>query len=851
MTGWGLNRVTALILALVVIPSAAWFALYPPQATGVWTHGFDRFVGFALVAACSALVIAAPSILRRSHALSVLLASTYLVFFLNPAAMFAVFVLLFAALTLGFALLFRLKDSVIPNGEELPGHWTQLVLALGTGLALISLIVWGLSHFAVNTARIHFAVYGFLSLGSLWGLKAGGRQALRQTLTNAARDVMRPPSSVFSLAVLFMACLLIAYASLPEMGSDSIAAYHAYFAHLKTHGVWHHDPALALWAFQPLGGLHQAGSVYLLGGEPAARLLNLVWFGIAAGGAAIAAARIAGAPSAGWIAAALMLSIPDALNNTGFFFYDNAVAMWISLAGLALFSVRQGANTTSYCVLAFAICLAGAAATKFSAWILSVFLFLAMAWTLRSSLGAIVRLTVVTSLSFIVLLVPVVLFTWLQTGNPLFPYYNHIFESPYRSPVQHGSPHEGYVHWDMLFRAVFNTRTFSFSDQNGAVGLVLMLVPPAMIVGALASNLRRSTLIPLILLVLSAVTLSALQNDLRLIGAVVPLMVAGAVGIIWAVFQNKDWSAFVATVLAGLVFLVHVFLLPTGSFIIPALPVSALWSPTGHQTIIDRYNPSRAVNAYLDTKVGADSRRFYIGARIGDSDATNFTDSWYTESYALDLRQAREPDEIVAYLTDLGVDAVILGPIQSRNFLSDAFESTLVNSGAELAGFPNQQVFVMPMAISHGHAPWLPPRIEAIIEQSQTDEGARLGRREMLSLRRIRTAPPTSGFRTQFEISCRRGTQISISIVSLAGEDRSRHMQFWSPCMGEGLSTPFDLRIPLADDRLPEQVQVWMRLSEDGEFVLSNFEAGFKPVFETCMMPHCQGDDDARTDPVP
>src|SRR5690606_27538050 len=49
---------------------------------------------------------------------------------------------------------------------------------------------------------------------------------------------------------------------------------------------------------------------------------------------------------------------------------------------------------------------------------------------------------------------------WLIAGNPVFPFFNGWFQSPYFPPVDFESHYPGYLHWDLLWQTAFNSERF-------------------------------------------------------------------------------------------------------------------------------------------------------------------------------------------------------------------------------------------------------------------------------------------------------------------------------------------------------------------------------------------------------
>ena len=439
---------TGALTAGITAATFAVFLVWPSERIGQWlptNGGIASFFVPAILASVVSLAIArlVPPRYKWTAWLPPLL---LLVFAWGAGAIAGMLVQLGASTLLGFAVLTTVTRILFPSSSGLQPGAGLVLISLGTGLALFSGALWVSYWFPVNSGSSHLVVYIATALLAWRGIGPENRRLFRlSTLLSARATQKAPPLFLVPALAAFLTLALISM--LPELGSDARAAYQGYFEHLRAHGYWHQAPWRAAWGLQPLGGLHLAGSAYLMGGEAGARALNCIQSLIYAATAGAIAHAVFRSRLAGWAAAAVVITTPVLLKLSGDFYYDNAVALFVTAAMAALvlaLRTRTAARAAPF-LIAFGIGLAGAAATKNSAWVMSVFLYaLAVAGLVirqRQALPALVLVTASTALAMTLLLVPVVAATYLSTGNPVFPYYNQIFQSEFYPPTQHQTPH--------------------------------------------------------------------------------------------------------------------------------------------------------------------------------------------------------------------------------------------------------------------------------------------------------------------------------------------------------------------------------------------------------------------------
>ncbi|GLK51555.1 hypothetical protein GCM10017621_10630 [Maricaulis virginensis] len=825
---------TAALTGVVVLVAVAVFALWPAESSARWLPGVGGIWTFFLpaLATVASVLIVRPFLDRTRKWVAWLPVILFMLFSWGPGVAAGLLVQLGASALLGLAVVWRISTGLFPRSAKARPGGGLLIVCTVAGLALVSGALWAAFWIPLNTANTHFAAY--LALGALaWAaLGPDGRRFARLCLASAGRSVHRAPAGFALLGIAgFLTFALMSL--LPELGPDARAAYQGYFEHLRVHGEWHQAPWRAAWGLQPLGGLHLAGSAYLMAGEGGARALNCVQASLYAACAGVIAHTICRSRIAGWAAGAIVITTPVLLKLSGDFYYDNAVAMFITGAMTALVLALKSRTTAAAapCLLGFGLCLAGAAASKNSAWVMSVFLYALAVATLfmrhRRPIRSIATLTAATAIAMTALVVPVVLATFLLTGNPVFPYYNQIFQSDFYPPNQHRTPHEGFASLDMFVRLVFDTQSISPHDLRGSLGAGLLLALPAA-AAALVKRLRV-WLVILAGLLAAVGTLTALQNDLRLLWPVFPALLAVATGIVLAVSAPVP-AAFRATALAltalcGL----QIVLLPTGSYHLAEYNIFQALHPKSRDTLAEFAATSARINAMLDGLSPSPRRRLYLSTSIGPSGALNFEDGWYTINARRYLHQARNSEHFTTALRTLAPDVVVVGTEGRRHWLyPDIYRVLRTNSWA-VFDFPGHQVFMLDNTLAFPVSAASTPELAQLVDQSQTVDG--LAADETLRITFPVPQDDAESASVGFTYTCPADANLILTF-GVYRDDRAlvaRHTQ--RPCLGD--DQPGTVRMAeLLPDLQGLNVTLEARLSDaDSTFVIRELEAGIKPRF--------------------
>jgi hypothetical protein len=357
-------------------------------------------------------------------------------------------------------------------------------LAYGTAVGLAA-------HFPIN----HPGVYGVaLALPVLIGW-----QGICATARSLKQSIIQPSRfNMLDSMIGLIAIMHFVVALMPEVGHDALAMHLFIPGHMATRHEWGFDATIYSWAVMPMMGdwLYSLG--YVLAGETTARLIN-VGFIFAICWLVRELVLWAGGDSSGakW-AVLLLLSTPLTYTESSSLFIESVWAAFVVGSFLAIFRLDQNASGTAGKLLLAALLLSGALAAKaVTLTILPVFAFVlalrVQAWKKRELFPVICIATVL-----VVLVGGIPYLTALHfTGNPVFPFFNEIFESPlYPNHNFDASATFGKgVTWDVLYQITFHTGRFLESSPGASGFQWLLLFVPAFLILCLTKHRKGILLV--------------------------------------------------------------------------------------------------------------------------------------------------------------------------------------------------------------------------------------------------------------------------------------------------------------------------------------------------------------------
>lgn len=369
----------------------------------------------------------------------------------------------------------------------------RLALATTIGLALIAGIGGWTLTWPIHTVWLWWAVVSGLLLWRRRALLDATRAASHGWGAAVAAAPRWAALAVMLLGLASTACWL------PTMQADDLRYHLGLPSQLLMHAEYRPDPAHQIWALAPWAGDALQGFAALLIGQHARGAVNAVWLALAAAAIWSAAAGVGARAAERWACVALFGSLPPLVwMAAGMQTELPATAVLAALTAVIVSRAPDWPGAGRW--LPGAVLLGALFALK-GVHVLSALPLLAYAgWRHRRALPwrrlplAVALVAIVGGSSYAL--------SWWQTGNPVLPLLNDVFESPYYPSEAYRDPrwHAG-LEPTLLWRIVFDTDRY-VEAWDGGFGMSLIALSGAWLVALLCAPSRALALALSLVLVL-------------------------------------------------------------------------------------------------------------------------------------------------------------------------------------------------------------------------------------------------------------------------------------------------------------------------------------------------------------
>ena len=478
------------------------------------------------------------------------------------------------------------------------------------------------------------------------------------------------------LVIASVALVHFSVALMPEVGHDALAMHLFIPGHLAHRQEWGFDVTTYVWAVMPMMGDWIFSIGYMLAGETAARMIN-VGFIFVLGWLIRDMVVWAGGNAAGarW-AVLLFLTTPLTFTESSSLFIESVWASFVIAGSLSLFKFLQSDKDQSIHLPVAGFLLGGALAAKAVTFtilpILLIFMVLRgriwMRWSLVGSVafGLVVFLAVGA--------IPYAT-AWNLTGNPVFPFFNQIFKSPFWPAVAFEAPaiFEKGVSWDVLYQITFHTEKF-LESKPGASGFQwLLLFFPALLALLLSGRNRAAVLLS------AAVLFSILTfQSIAYLRYVFPSFALLAAGIGVALSTELTYSVFARRSLfitGWAVVALNLIFFQSGTYY-GDLSLQPLASSSGREAYLNSRLPIRnAVELTNRLNVGRTPVAVFSSPLIGGMNGDALLPNWYNYQFQTLVSEAQSSKAVTQLLLGKGVVYVILdgnwGTAEKRKIIED------------------------------------------------------------------------------------------------------------------------------------------------------------------------------------
>jgi len=547
----------------------------------------------------------------------------------GPLAPLAVLLFLISACALGSRLLGRAPDG------SLPGQ--ALATMLGTAVYIFLMTL--LARLPVNYPPV-WAV--LLAIPIAWD-RSGVRRRLAACADGARRAELRSWGERAAAALLvFVLGMHWLVALKPEVGADALAMHLAIPANLAAQHRMTFEPSRFIWSVMPMGADWIYSIVYQLGGERASRLANFAML-LALVAMLYGAVRRWLARPAALLVAALFATTPLVQLVTGSLFVENVLAALVLAMLAAIWRLGETGNRRY--LFAAAILAGGALATKVGALPL-VILALPFAaaeagrhWRQLSPRPA--GTCVVALLLLVAAAAPTYVIAYQKTHNPLFPFLNRKFPSPFldhKEEVTTGY-HEP-VNLRTLYDMTFHTRRY-LEASDGSFGFQYLVLAPLALAGLLAIRGRPAVSAAVIGVAAAFLTLRS-DSNARYIYAALPLATIPFAAVLgWTASHSRTlYRALIAcgVACAGL----NIYFLPASGWYHRDFYSPYTFARHGGDRYLERAAPERLVIRRYNQLHPGSILLLAADTNIADVRGEVYENSWHQWNVAISIQHAIE-----------------------------------------------------------------------------------------------------------------------------------------------------------------------------------------------------------------
>ncbi len=543
--------------------------------------------------------------------------------------------------------------------------------ALLVGLAAWIFLISIAAHFPVNRAWFYAAAFAIPYLGLL---RERGRAAFLSRLKAAGRfeASARPEYRWGWAALLYVLAMHLLVVLKPEVSSDGLAMHLAIPEMTARLGKFPFDFQHYAWSLMPTGGDFGFTAAYLLGGEMAARLLNFAML-VALVAMVYGAARKWLSEDRAALASALFASGPVVQLVTGSLFVENIWAAFVAGGAMALWEGE----------LVAAGALFGAAlATKVGT---SAFLGAAVVfgWLAKRAAGPATGLpfsrpaprdVLKAAILFVGFAIPPYLNAWIKTGDPIFPFANNIFKSPYfdSSVALRDGRYMEPGTWKALYNVAFHSSRY-IEGLDGALGWQYFLLAVPLLLLLVNGKAPR---LPVLIGVAGGILTFASIPNLRYLYPAMPLV---SIGIAW-MMAEIPWLVWGAAAMVAL----NVYFLPAAGWYHNDF---AAFTGERMEAYLNFAAPQRKLIDVANRVAPNEPVAIFQSASIAGLHGPAYVDTWHTHTYYRGLVEAPGPEQIAAMYRRLGIRHVITPiPPETNSVIVAKFLEEWTAPTAEVSG---------------------------------------------------------------------------------------------------------------------------------------------------------------------
>lgn len=547
-------------------------------------------------------------------------------------------------------------------------NWDLHVASILIGYGILGLISYSLIFFPVNYPILYLVF--ILMPYVIWRLKIIG--ALREISL-----YIKKPSKRFSLDIILSALGLYYFsvALMPEIGHDALVMHLFIPEYISWKHYWSFDYSRYIFAVSPILGdlIYLYG--YIIAGETAARLINFQFIILLTSIVYFLAIWAKASKVTAKFAALIFLSTPLIFLENSTLYIDAIWSSFVVMASICLlFFVNSRYQNKMYFYVFFLMSGFAMAAKPITLLAIPGF-FLIIIANLKKLKNSISWLDFCLGLSILIFVgAPSYITSFALTGNPLFPFFNDIFQSPfwYLEKFQDSRWSQGF-NLDFLYQIIFNSNLF-LESSYGASGFQWIFLVPFTFLLSIYSRGRS-----LILFLLGFIFIYFVFNSTAYLRYIMPayVWVSSAIGASLAMFYRMPVAHIYKVVLALIccfVVFLNLTFIKSGTYY-GQVSASVIISGTQKDSYLENAAPMRRMMFFVN-KVNHDSSPvaiFSSSPLASGLKADYQSSSWYSFKFNDAISKIENEFGLLGLLKEEDIKFILLddgwGTPQNRQIL--------------------------------------------------------------------------------------------------------------------------------------------------------------------------------------
>lgn len=554
-----------------------------------------------------------------------------------------------SALALGHLILRWLS---IP--DDTIGDTDKLLLGAGVFASIVGIS----AHFPINFSSVYVLVLVLpIFYEQQWLSKHIKNKILQLSVSSHTTLIKEWPVILLSVMCFLHFC----FAFLPELGHDALATHLFVPAQVATHHEWSFNPQLYVWVFMPMLGDWNYTIGYVLGGEVAARLINVGFIFILVYLIRDVVLWLTKDHKSAIWAMLLFVVTPLTFTESSSLFIESVWSSYIVAATFWILKIFFEPSQRTSGILLVSIMLAFAAAAKAVTLIYLPALLWPILWLTPVLFSKPLRAFTMKAVSCFLLFggIPYVI-SYLVTGNPVFPFFNAYFKSPLFAMSNFDNKlFSTPASWDLPYDIVFASSKYMEATVGASGFQWIMLLLTAITLLLLFKNKRAIVLV--VMGTLAIVLLFHFQSYLRYAFPVVIFLsmligVSVALSNQLSVIIHKLWLAMLSiTIALNLVFF------GAGVWPYRDIPIFDIFSQGNIEEWMLARSPIRLAVSRVNALNNEQTPVVFLSPSLGGTlVADALYDSWYNPTFNSAMRQVREPQDFAQLLNKYNAKYVIL-----------------------------------------------------------------------------------------------------------------------------------------------------------------------------------------------